>query len=638
MEIKVKFYEQEISMILNEKDLAEDLSFLCHKAFKQMDIKIEITKVQIVIFKEPKILLYPKDKASKVLENGDTISIYINENVNLLSGSNSSYYFDNTEMDELDFNRNSKFVTLNGNDLKISELVLLGTGIFKIKLSNKTLDIIRESRKVVDDIAHESIVYGVNTGFGKFATTTIPDSQLEELQLNLIRSHSSGVGDLLPTNYVRMLMALRINVLAKGYSGVSIETLQCYLDAFNKSCLPAVPEQGSVGASGDLAPLSHIALGLLGEGKMWSPTTGMDDAINVLNTHGLKPLHLKAKEGLALINGTQFITALGAEAVERAKNLAIQADIIAALTTEMLKGNVTQMDPDIHEARPHNGQIEVAKRMRSILHSDVYESKCYIANKFDRKVQDPYTMRCIPQVHGVVIDIIKFCSGIIETEMNSATDNPMVLKDRKTLISGGNFHGEYPAKALDILAIGVHELANISERRIERLVNSHYSEGLPSFLVAKGGINSGFMIAHCTAAALTSENKVLCHPSSIDTLTTSGGTEDHVSMGPWSARKAIKVIKNVENILAIELLSACQALEFFHSNNLTTTEPLEAVYNKVREYIKPWKKDRYMSPDIDTAASLLRNNKILAVVKDYMIKYNEQKNESRNISCLFENY
>lgn len=274
--------------------------------------------------------------------------------------------------------------------------------------------------------------------------------------------------------------------------------------------------------------------------------------------------------------------------------------------------------------------------MRALLHSEVYESKCYIGNSADRKVQDPYTMRCIPQVHGVVVDTIKFCKHIIVTEMNSATDNPMVLKDRHTLISGGNFHGEYPAKALDYLAIGVQELANISERRIERLVNCAYSEGLPSFLVQDGGINSGFMIAHCAAAALTSENKVLCHPSSSDTITTSGGTEDHVSMGGWSARKVLKIIDNVENILAIELLAACQALEFFHANGLTSTEPLEEVFNMVRKYIEPWKRDRYMSPDIEAAASLIKNRKIWNVAKSYIERFYSKKSLGSSLSCMLD--
>ncbi len=340
------------------------------------------------------------------------------------------------------------------------------------------------------------------------------------LQLNLIRSHAAGVGNPLSIERVRMLFALRINVLAKGYSGITVDTLQSAILAFNNSCLPVVPEKGTVGASGDLAPLSHIALGLLGEGQMWSPRTGLTDASSVLKEYGLQPIRLKPKEGLALINGTQFIAALGAEAIERSIKLVLQADVIAALSLEVLKGNHNAFDQDIHEARPHNGQKEVARRLRSLL-SINFPSQLHDAFEHGRKVQDAYTLRCIPQVHGCVVDCINFAKNIITTEMNSATDNPMVFRERNLLLSGGNFHGEYPAKALDILAIGIQDLANMSERRIERLVNNSLNEGLPAFLVAEQGLNSGFMIAHCTAAALTSENKVLCHPSSVDTLSTS---------------------------------------------------------------------------------------------------------------------
>lgn len=626
-------------MSLNEHEMLQNVFSLCLEALKRMNEEIILTKniAHVHIYKESKTLLYSHDKVFEVLDNNDTISIILNENIKFHAPS-YSLHFNNTdlEMTEYELEDTRNVLVLNGNDLKISELVQLGTGKFKIQLSEATWQLIRDSRKVVEDlITGKSSIYGINTGFGKFANTVIPGDQLEQLQVNLIRSHASGIGDYLSTKHVRMIMALRINVLAKGYSGISVESLDTVINAFNKSCLPVVPEQGTVGASGDLAPLSHIVLGLLGEGKMWSPSTGLDDASVVLQKNGLKPIVLKAKEGLALINGTQMITALGAEAVEKAKYLALQADIIAALTCEVLKGNVNQFDKDIHAARPHKGQIEVAARMRAILHSEIFPSKCYDSCAVDRKVQDPYTLRCVPQVHGIVVDTINFAKGVITTEMNSATDNPMVIKDRNILISGGNFHGEYPAKALDYLAIGVHELANISERRIERLVNCAYSEGLPSFLVQEGGINSGFMIAHCTAAALTSENKVLCHPSSCDTISTSGGTEDHVSMGGWSARKALKVMNNVENILAIELLAGCQALEFFHANGYTSTEPLEAVYNVVRKYIKPWKKDRYMSPDIEMAASLIQNNKIWNVAKEYIINFNNLKNtESNDVSSL----
>nr|CAD7585848.1 unnamed protein product [Timema genevievae] len=408
-----------------------------------------------------------------------------------------------------------------------------------------------------------------------------------ELQYNLIRSHAAGVGTPLSPEKTRMLLALRINVLAKGHSGISLNTLNTLIAAFNASCLSMVPEQGSVGASGDLAPLAHLALGLLGEGEMWSPKTGWENANKVLEAHGLKPLKLSAKEGIALINGTQLITSLGAEAVERAYIIALQADVVAALTLEVLKGTSRAFDSDVQLIRPHKGQIEVARRLRALLHSEMYPSQIAESHRFCNRVQDAYTLRCCPQVHGIVHDTIDFVEGVITVEINSGTDNPIVFADRGEIISAGNFHGEYPAKALDYLAVGVHELASMSERRIERLVNPALSE-LPAFLVKDGGLNSGFMLAHCTAAALVSENKVLCHPASVDSLSTSAGTEDHVSMGGYAARKSLQVLDNVERVIAIELLAACQAIEFLRP--LKTTVPLEEVYNVIRNSIRLRKK------------------------------------------------
>jgi len=327
-----------------------------------------------------------------------------------------------------------------------------------------------------------------------------------------------------------------------------------------------------------------------------------------------------------LINGTQFISAIGAEAVVRAENLAKQADIIAALTVDTLKGTVRAFDPDIHSARPHKGQSAVAARVRSVLHSNKYPSELNLSHKDCGKVQDSYSLRTIPQVHGITHDTIAFVNQILTTELNSATDNPMVIlaennttePGQNKIISGGNFHGEYPAKACDFLAIGVHELANISERRIDRLVNPALNQinQLPAFLVKEGGLNSGFMIAHVTAAALVSENKVLCHPSSIDSLPTSAGQEDHVSMGAFAARKALTVVENVEFVLAIELLCACQALDF--ERPLKTTTPLEAVYNLVRTKVKTWDKDRFMSPEIESVTELIRTNQIWKTVEPFI--------------------
>ncbi|XP_046890017.1 histidine ammonia-lyase [Hypomesus transpacificus] len=511
------------------------------------------------------------------------------------------------------------YIFLDGNSLTATDLVNLGKGMYNIKLTPEAEAKVVKSRELIDTIVKENkVVYGITTGFGKFARTVIPVSKLKELQENLVRSHSAGVGSPLSPERTRMLLALRINVLAKGYSGISLDTLHAMIQAFNASCLPFVPEKGTVGASGDLAPLSHLALGLMGEGKMWSPKSGWADAKYVLEAHGLKPISLKPKEGLALINGTQMITSLGAEAVERAESIARQADIIAALTLEVLKGTTKAFDSDIHALRPHPGQIEVAMRFRSLLESDHRPSEIAESHRFCDRVQDAYTMRCCPQVHGVVNDTIAFAKSIINTEINSATDNPMVFAERGETISGGNFHGEYPAKALDFLAIGVHELASISERRIERLCNPSLSE-LPAFLVNEGGLNSGFMIAHCTAASLVSENKVLCHPSSVDSLSTSAATEDHVSMGGWAARKALRVVEHVEQVLAIELLAACQGIEFLRP--LRTTTPLEKVYDLVRSVVKPWIKDRFMSPDIEAIHRVLLDQKVWKVAQPYIEMY-----------------
>ncbi|XP_055761297.1 histidine ammonia-lyase-like [Salvelinus fontinalis] len=445
-----------------------------------------------------------------------------------------------------------------------------------------------------------------------------------------------------------MLLALRINILAKGYSGVSMETVQAMVKAFNASCLSWVPEKGTVGASGDLAPLAHLTLGLMGEGRMWSPQCGWDHAktnvyikasnsfpssffllsfilsfllFQVLECHGLTPLVLKPKEGIGLINGTQMMSSLAAEAVERAVGVARQADIIGALSLEALRGTTKAFHSDIHAVRPHPGQIEVALRLRSLLHSDVFPSQISDSHRTCDRVQDAYTLRCIPQVHGVVNDTIAFVKSILTTELNSATDNPLVFAERGETISGGNFHGEYPAKALDYLAIGVHELASMSERRTERLVNPSLSE-LPAFLVQDGGLNSGFMIAHCTAAALVSESKALCHPSSVDSLSTSAATEDHVSMGGWAARKALRVVEHVEQVLAIELLAACQALEFLRP--LKSTTPLEKVHELVRTVVRPWDHDRQMSPDIEAAHTLLREEKVWEAVRPYMDQYRDR--------------
>jgi len=512
---------------------------------------------------------------------------------------------------------NQEVICLDGETLTIPDLIAIGYQYARVEV--RDWDRVNRGRKVIDDIvASGKVVYGINTGFGNFADVVIPSDKVKELQVNLIRSHSSGVGAPLSLPRTRMVMALRINVLVKGYSGISAETLQAFISALNANCLPRIPEKGSVGASGDLAPLAHLALGLMGEGKMWSDRSkSYEPASNVLADHNLTPISLKAKEGLALINGTQFITALGAEAVYRASNIAVTADIVSAMTVDALKGTVAAFDPRIHAVRPHTGQIAVAKRIKALLHSDAHPSAIALDHKDCGKVQDSYTLRCTPQVHGITHDTIEFVARIITTEMNSATDNPMVFSDSNgpCTISGGNFHGEYPAKSLDYLAIAVHEIANISERRIERLVNGSLS-GLPSFLVKEGGQNSGFMIAHCTAAALTSENKTLCHPASADSISTSAAKEDHVSMGAWAARKVLQVVENVENVVGIELLAACQAFDLLRP--LTSTKALEALHALVRQSIPKLERDRYMAEDIEKMVELVRCGSIYDSVLPFL--------------------
>ncbi|XP_059090551.1 histidine ammonia-lyase-like [Tigriopus californicus] len=568
-------------------------------------------------------ILDPTDKISDVLDDNDFVSIVLESDRPNPQLSRAEIKYVPEQIPGGKFQLPDEYLFLDGNSLSTDDLLQLGKGRFKIKLTKEAEDQVDKARQMVDEIVRENrVVYGITTGFGKFARTVIDPLKLKELQENLIRSHAAGVGKALTPQNTRMLLALRINVLAKGYSGIRLGTLKQLIDAFNASCLSWVPEQGSVGASGDLAPLAHLALGMMGEGRMWSPATGWGEAKYVLESHNLTPITLSAKEGLALINGTQLITSIGAEAVERAGIIARQGDVVAALSLEVLKGTSRAFDSDVQNIRPHKGQALVARRLRSLLHSETYPSEIAQSHRFCNRVQDAYTLRCCPQVHGIVHDTIEFVRGIITTEMNSGTDNPIVFAERKETVSAGNFHGEYPAKALDYLAIGIHELASMSERRIERLVNPAYSE-LPAFLIKEGGLNSGFMISHVTSAALVSENKTLCHPASVDSLSTSAGTEDHVSMGGFAARKALQVVRNVEKVIAIELLAACQAIEFLRP--LKTTFPLEEVYKVVRSVVSPLDKDRYMSPDILAVTSLLKEEKIWNAAKFHMENYHSSQ-------------
>src|SRR5438309_1236843 len=467
----------------------------------------------------------------------------------------------------------------------------------------------RAARAVVESVAHGSHEHtsGVNTGFGRFVSKQIPEELTEELQLRLLRSHACGVGDVYPDPVVRAAMLLRANALAKGNSGARIETVELLLECLNRGVLPYVPARGSVGASGDLAPLAHLALPLVGEGKAWFDGELLSGA-DALARAGLEPVRLLAKEGLSLINGTQFMAAQGALLLTRAWRIARAADCACALSLEALQGSRLSFIPEVHALRPLRGQAASARNVLRLLDgSAIIES-----HRWCDKVQDAYSLRCAPQVHGASRDLLDYVEYTVSAELNAATDNPLVLVQDEMLVSNGNFHGQPLAFALDALAMAVSELASISERRVERLVNPNLSDGLPAFLTTDGGLNSGFMIAQYVAASLVSENKSLCHPASVDSIPTSAGQEDHVSMGNAAALKAWQVLANAEHAVAIELLAATQGVEF-----LAPLEPgkgARATHAFVRTLSPRLGDDRSLSPDIEVVADAIRDGTLIAAV------------------------
>ena len=457
------------------------------------------------------------------------------------------------------------------------------------------------ARQVVEHAAQGSRehTYGVNTGFGRFVTMQIPEELTEELQVRLLRSHACGVGDPYPDEVVRAAMLLRANTLAKGNSGARVETVSLLLECLNRGVLPEVPSRGSVGASGDLAPLAHLALPLIGEGRAWFEGELVNGA-EALARAGLEPVRLRAKEGLSLINGTQFMTAQAALGLVRAHRLARAADCACALSLESLQGSRNSFMPQVHALRPLRGQAAAARNVMRLLDgSAIIES-----HRWCDRVQDAYSLRCAPQVHGAARDLLDYVDYTVTTELNAATDNPLVLTDDALLVSAGNFHGQPLAFALDALAMAVSELANISERRLERLVNPNLSEGLPAFLTTDGGLNSGFMIPQYVAAALVSENKALCHPASVDSIPTSAGQEDHVSMGNAAGLKAQRVLANAERTLAIELLAGAQAVEFLAP--LRPGDGVAATHDAVRALSPRLDEDRSLSADIERVAEAIR--------------------------------
>lgn len=503
-------------------------------------------------------------------------------------------------------------IIINGDSLTLDQIDKVCNYNAIVEISDTVIEKVNASRAVIDKIiADKKVVYGVNTGFGYLKNTVIDDKDIEELQENLIISHAAGVGDYFDKNVSKAMLLLRANALLKGFSGIRLEVIQRLIDYLNNDITPLVPSQGSVGASGDLAPLSHLVLPLLGKGKVLFNNKEYD-SIEVLNSKSIKPLKLKAKEGLALINGTQAITAVGVITLIKSKRLLDIADAVSATSLEALQGTDSAFRSELHTIRPYKGQIQVAKNMYKLLQN----SEIMNSHEDCNQVQDAYSLRCIPQVHGAVRDTINYVESVVNIEINSVTDNPIVLTSTEEVISGGNFHGEPVALVMDFLSIALSELANISERRIERLVNPNLSNGLPAFLTDRGGLHSGYMIAQYTAAALVSENKSLAHPASVDSIPTSANQEDHVSMGTIGARKAAMIQKNVENVFAIELLLSTQGLEFRKPH--LPSQGVQIIYNHVREKISKLDCDRDTSLDISNAKKIVQDKDFYEKVYNFL--------------------
>ena len=498
-------------------------------------------------------------------------------------------------------------ISLSGEDLTINEVVEVARNKVKVELNTIAKKNIKKARKMVDDLVSEDkVVYGITTGFGKFSDKKISPTEVLKLQENLIKSHATGTGQPLPQEVVRAMMLLRINNLARGHSGIKYKTVKLMIDMLNKDVVPWVPEQGSVGASGDLVPLAHMVLVMMGKGKAYYEGELLEGD-KILEYAGLEPVQLDSKEGLALINGTQMMGALGTLAIYDSLNLVSHADLALSLSLEGLNGILDAYDEDIHKLRPHPGQKITAQNIRNLTEGSklaVYDHK--------ERVQDAYTLRCAPQVHGATRDAVEHVNKTITREINSVTDNPLLFPEKRKVLSGGNFHGQPLALTLDYLAMAVSELGNISERRTARMVDGSLNNGLEMFLTPRGGLNSGYMISQYTAASLVSENKLLSNPSSTDSIPTSANQEDHVSMGSISARKVRDIVKNVENILAIEFITAAQAVD------MRCDDPLEnlgngtkTIYQTIRERVLELKEDRVLYTEVQDVQKLIHHNNLL---------------------------
>lgn len=492
-------------------------------------------------------------------------------------------------------------IELTGNHLTLTEITRICYEGENVGISKESIENVKKSRAAVERIVSEKImVYGINTGFGRFSEVRINEQDVNDLQLNLIRSHACGVGEPFPETVTRVMLLLRLNALIKGYSGIRPELVELLVTLLNKGIHPVIPQQGSLGASGDLAPLSHLALVLVGEGKVYYKGK-IKTAKKVFTQEGITPITLAAKEGLALINGTQAMTAQGAVNWIEANDLALQSEQIAAITMEGLQGIIDVFHPSIHEARGYPQQIKVAERMRSLLSGSKLTTK-----QGEKRVQDAYSLRCIPQVHGASWQALDYVKEKLEIEINAATDNPLIVDDGETVISGGNFHGQPIAIAMDFMKIACAELASISERRIERLVNPQLND-LPPFLSARPGLQSGAMIMQYCAASLVSENKTLAHPASVDSIPSSANQEDHVSMGTIAARHAYAIIQNVRRVLAIEAICAMEAVKYRGIEKMAPQT--HHFYQSMRRIVKPITEDRVFSLDIETLTSWLKKQR-----------------------------
>jgi histidine ammonia-lyase len=523
-----------------------------------------------------------------------------------------------------------KALHINGNDLTLEDAREVAVEGRPVLLAPDAREAVDRARDVVEAlVASNQVSYAITTGVGRLSDVRIPGDQIRELQVNLVRSHSVGVGDPLSVSETRAMMLLRANSLAKGYSGIRAVVIDTICEMLNRKVTPVVPSQGSVGASGDLAPLAHLALALIGEGECLDERAARIPGAEALRRAQIKPLVLEAKEAVSLINGTQAMLAVGTLALLAAETLVDSADVIGALTLDALRGTDVAFDERIHRVRPHTGQIKTAANLRRMLEG----SRIRESHRECGRVQDAYSLRCIPQVHGAVRDTLAHCREVFDTEANSAVDNPLVFISNERVgtavharpaeqssanahaevLSGGNFHGEPVAFALDFLAIALSALAGISERRIERLVNPALNEGLPPFLAPEAGLNSGFMMPQVTAAALVSENKVLAHPASVDSITTSGNKEDYVSMGMTAAIKLRRVVENTRNVLAIEAIAAAQALDFVAS--LKTSPRGQKAYDAIRAVCPRMEKDRAMYGDFAKVAQAIADRKLSAALE-----------------------